>query len=614
MKAFVIFAYLLFPFGASAASTFPQEAEAPTTTITTTQEPASTPLSLFPDGYRDHDALSEALKELADENPDVLQVRSLTETFEGRDVWLATLGRAVQGPEGSAGPAILIVANLEADHLVGSEVAYELIRHWVEIQEDEELQDWLDANTLYVVPRLNPDGAERLLGEPRQAIRTNLRPVDDDRDGEFDEDGPADLNGDGLILRMRVKDDKATLVPDEKDDRILRKADRAKGERPVYSEYDEGQDVDNDGQINEDPPGGVNLNRNWPHNWTEYNNQTGFSATSEPEVRALIQFCYDHPEIAIIWTFTLQDNLRATPKKPETKINDTDLPIFSEIANRYQEILASSSKPSSNQDGKDKDKDKDDDDDEDKEKADESKKKNGQSTFPKNTSALGATTDGAMSEWAYHQFGVLALSASLWPGPTLPDPEKGEAKPPADGEARWLYWNDQIMDGKAFVPFEDFEHPDSDLGTVEIGGWKPGVRINPPSEKIAAIVEDQMTFLKDLAGRLATLEVVDVKVEPKGGGLYAIEASVENSGYLPTALSQGVRTRQADPVLVRLQAEDVKILAGKPLERIDSLNGSGGRRTFRWLIHAEKDVDSLTIKVTTPKAGEVIETIRLQDD
>ena len=100
---------------------------------------------------------------------------------------------------------------------------------------------------------------------------------------------------------MRWKDAKATLIPDSKDPRILRKADTAKGEKPVYSEGTEGIDDDNDGSIDEDPVGGVNLNRNWPHGWTEYTPETGIYPTSEPEVNGLIRFAYSHPELVAVW-------------------------------------------------------------------------------------------------------------------------------------------------------------------------------------------------------------------------------------------------------------------------------------------------------------------------
>ena len=173
-----------------------------------------------------------------------------------------------------------------------------------------------DGPTIYVVPRLNPDGAERVVKGPASPFRTNLRAMDRDRDGRSNEDGPEDLDGDGVTTSMRVADDEATLVVDEKDARLSRRADPAKGERAAFSERSEGIDNDGDGRINEDPPGGVNLNRNWPYRWTEFDLEAGYSPASEPEVRALIEFVFDHPEIALVWSFGLNDNLRTAPGSP----------------------------------------------------------------------------------------------------------------------------------------------------------------------------------------------------------------------------------------------------------------------------------------------------------
>ena len=127
-----------------------------------------------------------------------MRLDSLVKTMQGREVWLVTLGKAAESsPSASRSPAILIVANLEADHVVGSQVALALIE---QVARDPAWQRRLEQCTLHVVPRLNPDGAERFLGRPRGELRTNLQPLDRDRDGRTGEDGPDDLNGDGLVL------------------------------------------------------------------------------------------------------------------------------------------------------------------------------------------------------------------------------------------------------------------------------------------------------------------------------------------------------------------------------------------------------------------------------
>ena len=560
-------------------------------------------VELFPKGYLNHQALSAAIKKVADAKPDRVKVRSIAKSGLGRDVWLVEIGKGVtQTPK----PALLVVGNLEGDHIVGSHVALGLIEALASTPDKD--AGWLDLYRVYIVPRLNPDGAERSLETPAKAERLNLRPVDRDRDGKTNEDGPDDLNGDGLLTTMRVKDPKtATLVADDKDPRILRKADPNKSEKPIYAEESEGIDNDADGLRNEDPPGGVNLNRNWPHKWTEFDLEAGFSPASEPEVLALIRFALEHPEIAAVWTFGLNDNLAEEPKKPGSTLDDADLPIFVELSKLFNKSTASK---------------------------DEKDKPKPGSPAGKGTPNPGATTDGAMAEWAYYQFGALGLASRLWSTPEIPAPqgsaekpkaeekpkEKADEKPketapaiPDDGEARWLEWNDKVVGGQAFVPFAPFDHPT--LGKVEIGGWKPGVRLTPPVADIAAITDKHLAFLKALGERLPKLAILEPKAKAKGAGLYEVTALVENAGYLPTALAQGSKTRKAAPVLVKLLPVDkIKILSGKRLEKIDSLGGSGGRKDFRWLIQVPAGTKTVTIEASCPKAGRVEAVIPLVEN
>jgi hypothetical protein len=394
----------------------------------------------------------------------------------------------------------------------------------------------------------------------------------------------------------------------------------------------EGRDDDGDGQVDEDPPGGVNLNRNWPHRWTEFDPEAGFSPASEPEVRALIGFAFDHPEIAIVWTFGLNDNLRAEPRKPESALDDADLPYFAELSRRYNRAIA---RPAAGPPGEPGPTaptaaERPREDRANRDVPPTGRAGRGERRAPRGPAGGGAlpvpfsappgasgatpgltgTTDGAMSEWAYHQFGVVGLASRLWASPTIPDPPPDRPKPPAEGEARWLYWNDHVLGGRAFAPLRPFDHPS--LGRVEIGGWKPGVRLNPPIEQVEAITAGHVAFLKDLGRQFAALAVPEVKAEAQGGGLFRVTAVVENGGYLPTALAQGVRTRQADPVLVRLKADGAKILAGRAVDRIETLAGSGGRQEFRWLVLAPERVDSIALEVATPKAGRVVRLIELR--
>ena len=62
----------------------------------------------------------------------------------------------------------------------------------------------LDEQVVYVVPRLNPDGAELALADTPRYVRSGSRPYPyaDQQDGLHEED----IDGDGRILQMRIAD------------------------------------------------------------------------------------------------------------------------------------------------------------------------------------------------------------------------------------------------------------------------------------------------------------------------------------------------------------------------------------------------------------------------
>jgi hypothetical protein len=46
----------------------------------------------------------------------------------------------------------------------------------------------------------------------------------------------------------------------------------------------------------------------------------------------------------------------------------------------------------------------------------------------------------------------------------------------------------------------------------------------------------------------------------------------------------GTRNRRLRPVLVRLALDGTRLLAGEPRDAIPSLAGSGGRKSYRWVV------------------------------
>ena len=162
---------------------------------------------------------------------------------------------------------------------------------------DTNVHNLLEHTTIYAFPRLNPDAAESYFARPRVERTTNRTPTDDDHDGLVDEDGPEDLNGDGLITNMRIEDPEGEFILDSVDSRLLIKADKAKGKKGAWRLLPEGIDNDKDDQWNEDDVGGVNLNRNFPYNYAFFGADSGWHQVSEPE-RAPGATLVAHPNIA----------------------------------------------------------------------------------------------------------------------------------------------------------------------------------------------------------------------------------------------------------------------------------------------------------------------------
>lgn len=206
--------------------------------------------------------------------------------------------------------SVFVAANVEGTHLIGTEAALKLGEKLLTgYGKDENITSFLKTHTVYIAPLLNPDAASRYFARVQWESVKNSRPVDEDLDGKTDEDGPEDLNNDGMITWMRVKDIDGEWIPDPSETRLMKKADPKKGEKGIYKLYLEGTDNDGDGQFNEDPPGGIEVCCNFPHDFDFNNNDTGLWPVSEPETIAVLDFLSSNPQIALILNFSTENTI-----------------------------------------------------------------------------------------------------------------------------------------------------------------------------------------------------------------------------------------------------------------------------------------------------------------
>jgi murein tripeptide amidase MpaA len=652
-------------------------------------------------GYHTFTEMTAMLRGLAEAAGQAVSLQSIATTHAGREVWLLRVAAVGDVPPDQR-QALLITGGIDADHPAGSETALNVTRRLVAALSEEpdgDLAEMLRQRTVYVVPRLNPDGIEAFFKPLRHAARVNTRPIDNDRDGLVDEDGPNDLDGDGLITVMRARDPQGEWIVDPDEPRLLKKAERTKGERGIYKLVVEGIDDDGDGEINEDGPGGVDDDRNWPHLFEAGVKAAGIHQLCEPEDRALAQFVVDRPNITVAITYGRHDNIVTVPKGQERgpakrayrDLHPDDVKLYEHTSEKYKRATGLSESP-------------------------------------------GCRADGAFYSWIYAQRGVLSFATNLWwplkpeqrekpstqattrpttqprlgrrgrrtrpvpdegtaetaveqsdtrqeldretimppfreqsggrqptpeearaffermrggrtavrtePGAGPPEasrgerrigrqrgerrfgrpaPEAGPAKPAAeplaqhvestDVNQRWLEYNDERRGGEGFVQWTPFDHPT--LGKVEIGGFAPYSKTTPPADQLDEIADKQIAFLVELAQLLAAPRFGDAKVDDLGGGIWQVEATLVNDGYLPThpAIARHIHM---PGFVIRPLVENERLIGGRPQERADNLLGSGGTASWKWLIRGEAG-ETLEFRAFNRVYGELKATVVLRE-
>jgi len=509
----------------------------------------------FRRAYLDYAQLTAQLETWARTYPDLVRVRSLAKTPEGRDVWLAVIG-----PEPDrVRPAVWVDGNLHAAELAGSScalaIAEDALRLHVEphtLDLPTPLIERLREVLFYVVPRISPDGAEAVLTTGR-----TVRSVP--RDERVERGRPrwlvGDIDGDGLALAMRVQDPGGELVEAPELPGLL--VERTlEDEGPFYKLYPEGTIEHFDGKTIPSPfflgDNPIDLNRNFPWSWAPSHEQAGAGAfpASEPEARGIVEFATKHPEIFAWLDFHTFGGVLIRPlgHAPDAKMNQEDLAVFRQVeawmtehtgyptVSGYEEFLYEPDKP----------------------------------------------LRGDLTDYAYNQRGAIAYVIELW------DLFKrlGMERPPKFAQlyervtrkdlVKLAWWDRDENARRAFPAWRPFEHPQ--LGRVEIGGVDPRIGIwNPPPHELPALCATQAEVFLRVAALAPRLRIGRIKREPLPGTLTRVEIEVINDGYLG---SYGLPSAKAldfnEPVYATAQAERCELVdPGRAHQVLGHLDGWG---------------------------------------
>ena len=580
--------------------------------------------------------IHQQINDIQKAHKNICKLHLLGHSFSGKPVHLIEIGQETASEKKSF-PAVFVAANFEGTNPLASEAAIFLIKDL--LKNPEQIQNL----TWYILPAGNPEGAEHFFSSPKMVNSRNLRPFNDDMDDQTDEDGCEDLNGDGYISQMRVKVPAGTLVADSTDKRKMRAANSSKGEKGIYKIYTEGIDNDGDGKYNEDGVGGTNNGVSFPHLFKYHGVESGLWSGQEDEVFGVMKFMIDHPEIAIVMSYgssnfcmlppkagrkgetslkslkvpkNYASMLNADPKKtysmaevismvklvvpPGMEVDDAmiagmlglgaavnplpkDLKLYTSYSGDYKKFLKKKGYSSDRLDPK-------------------------------------PAKNGSFELWAYYQLGLPSFSQDFWGIPLLkpakadstaktdkkataaPKGKKSSKKP--DAEKTFLAYNDSILDGKGFVNWTSFNHPQ--LGEVEIGGKVPYADLVPQTKEIEAALKAQVPWIYELCKGIPELVLEDKKITAIGDGIYRVEVWISNKGKFHFPLAMGSRNKAPAPAVVTLSAKGLSFLQGRERTPLGSIE-SQQKQKLSWLIRkAKSDEVKLTIQAANARGSETI--------
>jgi hypothetical protein len=483
--------------------------------------------------YYDHAGLGSILARLHEAFPDLTALYSIGKSTEGRDLWcLEVTARRIGDPKRK--PAMYIDGNIHGNEVQAGEVvaytAWYLCHQYGRL---ERVTALLDNYVFYLVPMVNPDGRDCWLRTSTGAVssRTGSAPTDNDRDGVADEDDCDDLDGDGVITQMRIKDPHGRWKrhPDYPEYLMVQAKPDEVGEYTLLGW--EGIDNDGDGRVNEDGRGGYDMNRNYPYDWQPNYIQYGARdyPLSQPETRAVVRFVLARPNIAAAQCYHNSGGMILRgPGREGGAMESADERLLATIAERGERILP----------------------------------------FYRSLICWKDlyTTWGDEDTWLYAARGILAYTSEMWTSRNL---YKGSQPPSEEDQAQFIQ---HVLLDDGLIPWRPYDHPT--YGPIEIGGRKKEWGRVPPSFLLEEELHRNMAFTLYHAGTMPLLRISDVNATPLGKSLFKVWVTVENERLIPTRTAQDIRHKISPPDIVSVQGEKIKAI-------------SSGRVTDRFFQRAE---------------------------
>jgi len=473
--------------------------------------------------WHDVHELYADMKKMQQAWPKFLKLESLGKSYGGLDIMAMTINNPDTGPEMEKA-AMYIEANVHGNEIQGGEICLYTIWYLMEnYGKIENITRLVDERVFYILPTVNPDGRQYFMEGTGSGARTGHVPVDDDNDGLYDEDGPDDLNNNGALEQIRK------YVPGEGTHRISHLDSRILEEVPFGEKGDyillgrEGIDNDNDGEVNEDGPGGYDPNRNWATDWQPNYIQGGSMdyPFQLPAARAVNDFLMSHPNIAGAQSYHNSGGmiLRGPGAEWQGKYPQQDIEFYDELGKNGERILP----------------------------------------FYRYIVIWSGlyTVHGGFIDWTNDGLGIISFSNELWSGSqyfTSEELKKQQEDPesPINERVSGYFFDDYLEFGSQFMEWKEFNHPQ--FGEVEIGGtWKKTRGRVPPRFMNEELCHRNMAFTLYQADEMPLIEIGETSVENQAGDVYRIWVDITNSKVAPTIIERAAQNNVVRPDLIILE-------------------------------------------------------------
>jgi len=551
--------------------------------------------------YFTNQELEDTVSKWRDSYPDLLEIKTLGKSFEDRSINLLIVTNQKSGPDIEK-PAVWIDANIHAAEIAGTTTSLRLVFTLLSnYGKDDEIDYLVDNCVYYVLPRVNPDGAALAMAKIPKFVRSGVRPYpyQDKQEGLHSQD----IDGDGRILTMRLKDPNGDWKISSLDPRLMerRKPDELGGE--YYRLLPEGYLEDYDGyQIKlAKPHQGLDFNRNFPVEWKPESDQRGAGPYpgSEVEIKAMIDFIIDHPNINTAITYHTYSGaiLRPPSIKPDEELDQNDLWVYKTIGKRGSDLVG----------------------------------------YP-NVSVYHdfryhpkQVISGVFDDWMYSHLGIFAFTVEQWDIVSKAGIEDRKfidwlREHPHEDDQKILDWADDNIGETAYVKWYEYDHPQ--LGLIELGGWDNMFTWrNPPHKFMGEESERNVPFALSLGRMLPLLEIKTIEIYKISNDVYTINLVIDNSGFLPTFTSeQGKNRAVIRPVRVELEIPDsVEVLNGRLKTELGHLEGrsnkigaifiiaspTDNRRRIEWTLKG-KIGNMVTLHIRSERAGTIHKQLVLE--